>query len=171
MVLISQDWSKPLQTNVIPDNLGFKWTIYMLNHGSLFCSNIRPTQDDLRQFTSIHFRFTSIYVNPFSIYVKLRSIYVILRSIYVKLRSIYVNFRQFTSKFGKIWLKNVQNDKIHVQKIQGCHFLRKKSPCGAYTTSHRVANNIIIVICVINIIMVVNVIDIYINLYKLTLIA
>ena len=68
----------------------------MVSHGSLFCSNIGPIKDDLRQFTSI-------YVNPFSICVNLRSIYVNLSSIYVNLRSIYVNLRQFTLIYVQIW--------------------------------------------------------------------
>ena len=79
---------------------------------------------NLRQFTSLHFRFRSIYVN-------LRQSIFDLRQFAFDLRSIYVNLRNFTSNFGKIWLKNVPNDQMHVKKIQGRHFPRKKSPCGA----------------------------------------
>ena len=31
---------------------------------------------------------------------------------------------------GQILIKNHKYEQIHVEKIQGCHFLRKKKPCG-----------------------------------------
>ena len=31
---------------------------------------------------------------------------------------------------AKYWPKPLQKSQIHVENFQGCHFLRKKSPCG-----------------------------------------
>ena len=75
----------------------------MVSHGSLFCSNIGPIKDDLRQFASI-------YVTPFSIYVNLRqSIFDLrqvafdLRHFAVDLRQIAFDLRQFPSIYVQVW--------------------------------------------------------------------
>ena len=47
-------------------------------------------------------------------------------------------------------------------------FSGKKAPAGRYTTSHRVVKNITSVICVINVIKVIKVNDMYVNLHKFT---
>ena len=52
------------------------------------------------------------------------------------------------------------------KKSRDVIFSGKKAPAGRYTTSHRVANNIIIVICVINVIKVIKVIKV--NIHKFT---
>ena len=58
--------------------------------------------------------------------------------------------------------------KYMLKKSRDVIFSGKKAPAGRYTTSHRVVNNIIKVICVINVIKVNSVIDIYVDLRKFT---
>ena len=44
-----------------------------------------------------------------------------------------MNFDQILTKFDKILIIYVKNQQMHVDNIQGRHFLRKKNPCGMYT--------------------------------------
>ena len=59
-----------------------------------------------------------------------------------------------------------QMTKYMSKKSRDVIFPGKKAPAGRYTTSHRVVNNIIKVICVINAIKVIKVIELYINLHN-----
>jgi hypothetical protein len=58
------------------------------------------------------------------------------------------------TKFDQTLTKHVHFDKIHVEQIQGCHLIRKKTLRARSTTSHRVwggyrGNNIYIYIYMI----------------------
>ena len=52
------------------------------------------------------------------------------------LHQILTKFDQILTKFDQILTIYVKNHKIHVEKIQGRHFLRKKNPVGMPT--HRI---------------------------------
>ena len=51
-----------------------------------------------------------------------------------------IDLRQMEAVFYEIFSKMIKMPKMHVQNIQGRHFLRKQSPCG---TLHNIAKGLV----------------------------
>ena len=55
-------------------------------------------------------------------------------------KAYFIDLRQIRANSLQILTKFINIHKMHVQNIQGCHFLRKKSPCG---TLHNIAKGLV----------------------------
>ena len=55
-------------------------------------------------------------------------------------KAYFIDLRQIRANLLQILTKIINIHKMHVQNIQGCHFLRKKSPCG---TLHNIAKGLV----------------------------
>ena len=55
-------------------------------------------------------------------------------------KAYFIDLRQIRANLLQIFSKIINIHKMHVQNIQGCHFLRKKSPCG---TLHNIAKGLV----------------------------
>ena len=55
-------------------------------------------------------------------------------------KAYFIDLRQIRANLLQISTKNIHIHKMHVQNIQGCHFLRKKKTCG---TLHNIAKGLV----------------------------
>ena len=55
-------------------------------------------------------------------------------------KAYFIDLRQIRANLLQILTNKIKIHKMHVQNIQGCHFLRKKSPCG---TLHNIAKGFV----------------------------